>query len=291
VPWLADRAVQRHRSSVIWVHGPLWDGFWILSGPLIGLALVLAPVPTPVLLAAFIGLNGGHLLAPVAMAWSHDGFRQIMLAQKMKYVLIPAAIVVMGGVFGATVGKTFQVNPITLSVKVGDWSDYARPLVALLPLYFVWNAYHFCMQNYGFLRLYRPGGDRVMAIQWAMFATLFGLIIVPELFHQAQVSLFFFGLVIVNHQLAAIGLSSHVWANCWGRSPLWFAGALLAAGAALAWLMLHAAAEAAMTIIGLRVTAGFVHFLYDRWVYKISDPQVQATIGRDIFCLGTAHSG
>jgi hypothetical protein len=33
----------------------------------------------------------------------------------------------------------------------------------------------------------------------------------------------------------------------------------------------------------LRIGLGFVHFLYDRWVYKLSDPQVRAIIGRDIF--------
>jgi hypothetical protein len=273
-----------------WIRGRLWDGFWMLSGLPIGLALAVGHVPMHVLFAVFLALNSGHLLAPVAMAWSHDGFRQIMLARKVKYILVPTGIIVLGGVFGATVGKTFPVNPITLSVGVNDWADYARPLIALLPLYFVWNAYHFGMQNYGFLHLYRPGGDRTAAMQWAMFATLFGLIIIPELFHQPWLSLFCFGLVIVNHQLAAIGLASHVWANYWGRSPLWFAGALIAFGSGLAWLMLHAAAQAAMTIVGLRVTAGFAHFLYDRWVYKLSDPQVRATIGRDILCVGAAQS-
>src|SRR5207253_6548862 len=130
------------RGPPQWIRGPLWDGLWILSGLPIGLALATDKVPMPVLLAAFMGLNSGHLLAPVATAWSHGGFRQIMLARKVRYILIPAGIVVMGGVFGATVGKSFQVNPITLSVKVDDWADYARPLVALLPLYFLWNAYH-----------------------------------------------------------------------------------------------------------------------------------------------------
>lgn len=265
-----------------WIRDPWWDGIWILSGPLIGLALALKDVPISWLFTVFLALNSGHLLAPIGMAWCHGGFRRIMLARKAKYVLIPIGIVVMGGICGATVGKTFQVNPITLSVRVDDLADYTRPLVALLPIYFVWNAYHFSMQNYGFLRLYLPGGDRAAAMQWAMLGTLFGLIIIPAVIHQPQLTAFCFGAIIVNHQLAAIGLSSHVWANCWGRNPLWFAGALITGGAALAWLMLHA--DAMMMMLGLRIAAGFVHFLYDRWVYKLSDPRIKATIGRNLLC-------
>jgi hypothetical protein len=29
-----------------------------------------------------------------------------------------------------------------------------------------------------------------------------------------------------------------------------------------------------------------VHFLYDRWLYKFSGPQVRATIGADMFTRG-----
>jgi hypothetical protein len=35
-------------------------------------------------------------------------------------------------------------------------------------------------------------------------------------------------------------------------------------------------------IICARIGLGFVHFLYDRWLWKLSDPRVRATIGRDL---------
>ena len=35
-------------------------------------------------------------------------------------------------------------------------------------------------------------------------------------------------------------------------------------------------------IICARMGLGFVHFLYDRWVWKLRDPLVRATIGRDL---------
>jgi hypothetical protein len=33
-----------------------------------------------------------------------------------------------------------------------------------------------------------------------------------------------------------------------------------------------------MTALALRVGLGFVHFLYDGWIYKLSDPAVRAII-------------
>lgn len=267
------------------IRGPIYDFSWIFSGVPIGLALALWPVPISVLFAAFLALNSAHLVAPVVMAWSHDGFRQVMLRRKTKFIAVPLTIIALGAAAGLTVGKTFPINPVTLGVQVRDWSDYARPLIALLPVYFAWNAFHYGMQNYGFLRLYRPAGDRALAMQIAMFATLFGLVIIPTIIHQQQVFLFLFGAVIVNHQLAAIGLSAHVWGNHHQRSPWGFALALIAFGAGVAWLMLHAPQTVIMLIVGLRVTAGFVHFLYERWDYKFSDQRVRETIGRDL----TAH--
>lgn len=255
----------------------------MLSGVPIGLALAMTEISPATLLAVFLTLDSGHLVASVAVAWAHRDFRQTMLSRKVKYVIIPIAILVAGTICGATVAKIFQVNPVRLTVLVSDYHDYLRPLIALLPVFFIWNAYHYGKQNYGFVRLFCPAVDGIAAMQWAMFGTLFGLIIFPDVFHAPQVSLFLFGLIIFNHQLAAIGLASHVWANHWGRNPLWFAGALIMFGSGMAWLILHAAAQAAMVVIGLRVTAGFAHFLYDRWIWKFSDPQVRETIGKDLF--------
>jgi hypothetical protein len=34
-----------------------------------------------------------------------------------------------------------------------------------------------------------------------------------------------------------------------------------------------------MTAVALRTGLGFVHFLYDRWVYRFGDPAVRAIVG------------
>jgi hypothetical protein len=49
-------------------------------------------------------------------------------------------------------------------------------------------------------------------------------------------------------------------------------------GAIAFWLLFCApgfAMRVMMTIVALRIGLGFVHFLYDRWVYRLSDPQVR----------------
>lgn len=249
------------------IRNPVWDGVWILSGPALGLALAFGRVPTtlPIFLFVLLALNSGHLVAPIAMAWAHRGHREVMSAHKLKFIIIPVVIVALGGVAGATVGKSFQVDPVLLSVRGVEVSDYLRPLIVLLPIYFVWNAYHFSLQNYGILRLYLPRLDRAVTMQLAVFPTLFFGLIIPMGFHQPQLAVFCFAIITINHQLAAIGLSSHVWANHRRRSPLWFACAMLGAGSGTAWLILRTPVAAIMTVVGLRVTAGFVHFLYDRW--------------------------
>jgi hypothetical protein len=142
------------------------------------------------------------------------------------------------------------------------------------------------MQNYGFIRLYFRVADRSAAMQVAMFVTLMGMIIIPQILRgEPHVTLFLFGAILLNHQLAAIGLSSHVWANHSKRSPIWFSGALLIFGSGVAWLILHAPTWTIMVMVGLRVTAGFVHFLYERWIYNLSDPQVRATIGKELVAI------
>jgi type IV secretory pathway TrbD component len=100
-----------------------------------------------------------------------------------------------------------------------------------------------------------------------------------------------FAILSLNHWLVAIGLAAHVHANDRRRaSTLPFALTLIILGLAVFAMLFirHAAPSPAMlgftvTAVGLRLGLGFVHFLYDRWIYKLSNPRVRATIGKDIF--------
>jgi hypothetical protein len=111
-----------------------------------------------------------------------------------------------------------------------------------------------------------------------------------------------FAIIALNHWLVAIGLASHVYANHKGKSPWPFALAVMAAGFVLFCLLFidfrrlptagltTAALYFTVTAVSFRLGLGFVHFLYDRWIYKLSDPQVRATIGRDVLCVETGRS-
>jgi hypothetical protein len=176
--------------------------------------------------------------------------------------------------------------------------------------YFLWDAYHYGMQHFGVLSLYRRARRSRMqrrVDKWLclVLTTVIGMIVLrkglpmlpwlahiqPRLLpavrwflpHIQQVGLFVvLGFLSVNHSTAAIGISSHVMANQHGRSPWLFAALLLVAGAVVLSLMFYASGLTmgiTMAVMALRLGLGFVHFLYDRWVYKFSDPAVRASIG------------
>ncbi|MBV8486282.1 MAG: hypothetical protein JO077_25825 [Verrucomicrobia bacterium] len=94
----------------------------------------------------------------------------------------------------------------------------------------------------------------------------------------------------VNHWLVAIGLSSHVYsARCLRfRAGAWlYTLAMLMAGAIGFFWLIPTPNGTVLRVIPIVVSArlgfGFVHFLYDRWIWKMTDPRVRETIGRDLF--------
>jgi len=339
---------------MMWVRTPLWDGFWILSGLPIGLLLLLclwaSTPPAALSPSLLVLLQTGHLLSPIALAWNHRGFRAVIRQQPVKYVLVPALVLLNTTAVGIATGTIFSdFHPRRgLSVKIDPASDYRNPFVMMLVVYSAWNAYHFAMQNFGILSIYRrkshiygPGQRRVdmifcivmmgaatflpfaphlrldrSVIQYVyasialvgipfmlwremltgafclprvlfIFTNAVGLVLV---FWQG---LWGFAIIAVNHWLVAIGLSSHVYSVHRDRPPIVFAAVLIIAGV-LGFALLFVSfptltIKVTMPAVGLRIGLGFVHFLYDRWIYKLSDPQVRATIGRDIFCRDTGR--
>jgi hypothetical protein len=88
----------------------------------------------------------------------------------------------------------------------------------------------------------------------------------------------------LNHWLVAIGLSSHV---CCARWYWVFALAMLLVGAVgFLWLIPTPNGNLLRVIpivVSARLGLGFAHFVYDRWLWKMTDQRVRATIGRDLF--------
>jgi hypothetical protein len=344
---------------VMWLRSPLWDSFWILSGLPLGLVLVLisalAHIPAATITIYLIVVcQTAHSVSPIALAWSHSGFRQIMLRKKSKYVLLPGAVLGIATVSGFLSSDLFAEAQFTdansslvLSslFRAGIWRN---PGEWLIVTYMTWNLYHFGMQNFGVLQLYRRTSSTAygeeqrqidmafcLAVQIAVTSAIFmnmtdpvmasyirllylliivaGIVMLVRegaitrkhmsprvLFIMSHTMSVMFGQGLwvtaingLNHWLTAIGLSSHVYSRHTNRSPLLFAGVVILFGITLFWALfwkvggrlswnLREMMQLTMTALGFRLGIGMVHFCYDRWLWKLSDLQVRATIGRDL---------
>lgn len=278
-----------------WIRGPWWDGFWILSGLPVG--LMLLAIPPNALLAFFtlvVLLETGHSLSPIVLAWSHGDFRQLIVADPKKYILLP------GAVFVATlgVGAATSLGWTPLIYGRGQlWrvTDLSNPFPIAMWIYWIWNIYHFGMQNFGVVQLYRRNGRRNprqrSTDKYACLAiTAFGMVALPAITHSSQVALLCLGIFSFNHWMVAIGLCSTVS----GRGWLFVAVILLLGSVGFVWMIPTSAGNMIRVIpviICARMGLGFVHFLYDRWIWKLSDPQVRATIGADLFAARTQPIG
>jgi hypothetical protein len=144
-----------------------------MNGAPIGLILVVLSPTVYLVLALIVLLEHAHFLSPMALAWSHAGFRQVMLRQPAKYIGAPIAIIVATTAIG--VATSFFTNlhvDIGMRVRVYNLSDYKQPFVMMVVLYWLWNAYHFAMQNFGVLSIYRKksgSGSRQLDMAFCLF--------------------------------------------------------------------------------------------------------------------------
>lgn len=316
------------------MRNPTYDCFWLLSGPAIAVILLWIMPQNGALIGGqlvpifwiTLALQDGHLLAPMALAWGHKGYRdQVMRPKPWKYAALPAAIVLGCAGVGLALGGSLHINPSLINWHP-DYRDLNSPLVDLLAIYIVWNVWHFASQNYGILSIYRRRSgsgrrwlDRAFCIGCQLATVTIGyftdsdlgpVIIVLTLAGTAIVALFetrasprllfiaanALGVLVVaaagswlwafaiwqlNHWTVALGVAGHTWGNHHRRSPLWFIGAMMTAGVALFWFLFapHFTIDVVSWAVGARLGIAFVHFLYDRRLYRFSDPTVRATIG------------
>jgi hypothetical protein len=340
---------------VRWMRSAAWDGLWILSGLPLGVVLHLITIWTGLSAAVLViwfvvMLDTGHNISPILVAWTHDGFRDVMLQRKGKYIGLPLVLLAAGTGIGVASNvwwpdyHPFIHGAVSISLWIGHWGS---PFAWLLLVYSLWNLYHFGMQNFGVLSIYRqksgisyPPEQRRMdmafclAVQVAVSVSVFiaatgplwqftahaaylllALVALGFVLREAAVSglwcsprtlfglshslglIFWPGLLIIaingfNHWLTAIGIGSHVYGVNKGRSPGIFAGVVIAMGVFLFGVLfwngryswnLRDAIALLLPAMGFRLGLGFVHFCYDRWIYKLGDPQVRGTIGKDVF--------
>lgn len=353
------------------IRSKSWDMMWILSGPLLGLALIPVSmfVRPQLIVAAIVGVIGmAHRISPMVLAACHPEARARVLADPRRFLVLPIGLLLLCAAIGwfAPSHRSYAVAFDVPSVRFG-WGDFKSPVFLLSASYVVWNAWHFGMQNFGVLSIYRAKTNTGIrwvdkhlcliaiavatalpilfsfyaprlwftTLQWCVaaagvvgtavflcidrrfsprvlffgavmlgpvmmmwWATWLAMLRTPKMFmaHPAWRWLFHirgwpllwgFALITLNHYLVAIGISSHAWSRRQRKSPLWFVTILLLAGAIISITMfinpLTWAFHASGFSIGLLIGISFVHFLYDGWLYKFSDPAVRATIGKDLF--------
>ena len=322
-----------------WIRTPWWDGCWVLSGLPIGLMLagLSAFMPSAIIVVVLLLLlQTGHLLAPIALAWSHAGFRQLMLCHRVKYLAVPL------GILSATIGIAIFASPgyrldITLSAmpRIRVPRDLADPFTAMFLVYAAWNVFHFGMQNFGILSIYRhkagryrgraidmayclavifaaafitavhrdlPGPSGAWLAVW--FAIFIGMLwrelragfCLPRAFFMITTAVglllvFWQGLLgvaiyAVNHWLVAIGLAAHVHPS---RRPILFSVLVILAGMTVFVLLFVRPGFVIRFVpwaLGARVGLGFVHFLYDRYLWKLSGQ----SIGKTLIASGSVGS-
>jgi len=161
------------RSSSLWVRGPLWDGFWMLS------ALWLAPIilwlshgysnpETSPLDVFYFGLTAlfwiGHRLSSTYLAYCTEAYRPLLRTQPVRFVILPLAIT-------AACFVIFLPGDSTL-----PWTREER-LIALAIVDYGWVTYHFASQHFGALSLYRARAERGRCIQTRRLDRFFALIV------------------------------------------------------------------------------------------------------------------
>jgi hypothetical protein len=259
---------------------------WGLSGLPIGLALIFLPPPARLAcFTLFVLLETGHSLSPIVLAWTHAGFRHLMCCHPQKYLWLPA------GIFGLTLAVGLATSSGWTSYVPGPHqvfhlTDWANPFPVVVWIYWLWNIYHFGMQHFGVLALCRGGPrsqqQRLADMAICLAVTAFGMAALPKLMNEQWMFFLTMGIFSVNHWVVDIGLSSRVSKHAW----LFAGGVLLAGAVGFLWMIPtpHGMLIRVIpVVICARLGLGFVHFLYSRWVWKLGDPQVRATIGRDLF--------
>jgi len=168
---IGTAASWERKSSSLWVRGPLWDGFWMLS------ALWLAPIvlllvhgysdpeSSPLDLLYF-GLTAlfwiGHRLSSTYLAYCTEAYRPLLRAQPVRFVVLPLAIT-------AACFAIFLPGDSAL-----PWTREER-LIGLAIIDYACVTYHFAAQHFGALSLYRSRADRgpcIQARRWDRFFAL-----------------------------------------------------------------------------------------------------------------------
>jgi hypothetical protein len=209
-----------------------------------------------------IVLDHAHLVCPLWLSWGSRDFRCMMRGRPVKFILLPTlcavAAMLVGAVSGSIRDPAFQLLAIT---------------------YLIWNAWHFGSQHFGVASLMGwKRGPRWLR-RWGIIGVTMASMLLP--WGSGLVPLLVAEIMSFAHWTTDIGLST--WR---ARRPWWvFLLVVLVVGSGgFLWKiatddprlcgakLVCTAVYSIPALLGLRYGLGFVHFLYSRWVWQLSNP-------------------
>jgi hypothetical protein len=231
--------------------------------------------------ASTIALETAHSVSPIVLAWSHAELRRMMLHKWRKSIALSLLVFVVACAIGAATSAGWTSYHPGLH-QIYHLTDLSNPMPVLVWIYYIWSIYHFGMQNFGIARIYRVRnrlwGSRYIDMILLVGGTAFLYAGLQYFYYPHWMFFFSMGAISFNHWFAEIGLCGRV-----SGRPLLFTATVLAIGAiGFVWLKPTPNGNLMNVmpmIICARLGLGFVHFLYDRWIWKFSDLRVRAVIG------------
>lgn len=136
-----------------WISSPAWDGFWMMSGLWLLLPLVLLSGMKEelqlVLTVSLIGLWLAHRVGTTYLCATKAEYLPLIREQAIRFIVVPVAIFLLFLLFFFDPLQMIPLSPID-KAKVG------------LSAYFFINSYHFALQHYGVLSIYRARSRQPM---------------------------------------------------------------------------------------------------------------------------------
>ena len=212
-------------------------------------------------LCIYMVLESAHLCCPILLAWSEPDLRRIVKREWGKHLALPAAV--MAGVL-------LVPGPIVTAT------------------YFVWNIWHFGMQNFGLSCICRGSPNAPDARMRRALYCVGGTALAMALAFQFRDYLVVAVLATIGlnffHWITDIELSRRVSRWGWG-----FLAIVLAGG--IGWLLLRQgplSVKVFPQIVMLRNGLGMVHFIYSARIWKMRDLTIRAFVNRRLFQTSTA---
>jgi hypothetical protein len=159
-------------------------------------------------------------------------------------------------------------------------TDLENPLPLVFWAYWFWNLYHFGMQSFGIARLLGLPGPRWLHKIAFAGGTVAVLIAGPYVMSPLWVLLVCTVLISGGHWISEIVLTARVIGWRW-----WFVLGVMCVGfVGFAWAEPKAqgiatqATGLTLVLYSARIGFGFAHFLYDRWIWRLSDPEIRSAL-------------